>query len=61
MCLQMGKEIAVLLGSPRKGGNTEQMADAFIRGAERAGHHAVKNLCRRHKGGLCCLRRVLFL
>ncbi len=42
MCLQMGKEIAVLLGSPRRGGNTEQMADAFIRGAEKAGHRAVK-------------------
>ena len=38
----MGKEIAVLLGSPRRGGNTEQMADAFIRGAEKAGHRAVK-------------------
>ena len=38
----MGKEIVILLGSPRKGGNSEQMADAFIRGAERAGHRTVK-------------------
>ena len=29
-------------GQPRRGGNTEQMADAFIRGAEKAGHRAVK-------------------
>ena len=38
----MGKEIVVLLGSPRKGGNSEQLADAFIRGATQMGHHATK-------------------
>ena len=34
--------ILVLNGSPRKNGNTEIMADAFIRGAEEAGHTVYK-------------------
>lgn len=38
----MGKNIVVLTGSPRKGGNSDRMADAFIRGAQEAGHTAVK-------------------
>lgn len=32
------KRIAVIIGSPRHGGNTEKLARAFIRGAERAGN-----------------------
>lgn len=38
----MGKKVLVLTGSPRKNGNTEKMADAFIRGAEAAGHTVTK-------------------
>ncbi|MDR0601259.1 MAG: flavodoxin family protein [Treponema sp.] len=38
----MGKEILVLTGSPRRKGNSDRLADAFIRGAEAAGHHACK-------------------
>ena len=34
--------ITVLVGSPRKGGNTERLADAFIEGAEQAGNGVVK-------------------
>ncbi|MGL6197151.1 MAG: flavodoxin family protein [Thermoguttaceae bacterium] len=34
----MQKNILILTGSPRKGGNTDLMADAFKVGAERAGH-----------------------
>lgn len=34
----MGKQILMVTGSPRKGGNSDQMAVAFIRGAEAAGH-----------------------
>lgn len=34
----MGKKILVLNGSPRKGGNTELLVDAFIEGAQQAGH-----------------------
>ena len=38
----MAKNILVLTGSPRKGGNSDQLADAFIAGALKAGHRAVK-------------------
>lgn len=35
-------KIVVLNGSPRPNGNTEIMTDAFVRGAEEAGHQVVK-------------------
>ncbi len=35
----MGKNIIMLSGSPRKGGNTDMLAAAFIEGAESAGHN----------------------
>jgi multimeric flavodoxin WrbA len=38
----MAKEILILTGSPRRKGNSDQMADAFIRGAEAAGHKTHK-------------------
>lgn len=38
----MKKRILVITGSPRAGGNSDQMADAFIRGAESAGHAVTK-------------------
>lgn len=34
----MGKNILVITSSPRKHGNSDMMADAFIHGAEAAGH-----------------------
>jgi len=34
----MGHKILVVTGSPRKNGNTDLLADAFIRGAEAAGN-----------------------
>lgn len=37
-----GKTILVLTGSPRKGGNSDMMADAFIEGAKRAGHSILR-------------------
>lgn len=37
-----GKQILVLAGSPRTGGNTETLADAFIRGAQKNGNHVTK-------------------
>ncbi|MDR3123190.1 MAG: flavodoxin family protein [Treponema sp.] len=38
----MGKRILVLTGSPRRKGNSDQLADAFIKGAERKAHRIVK-------------------
>ena len=35
----MSRNIAVVVGSPRRGGNTWMLAEAFVRGAEEAGHH----------------------
>ena len=36
------KHILVIVGSCRKNGNTEQLADAFIRGSQDAGHRVEK-------------------
>lgn len=36
------KNILVVVGSGRKRGNTDLLAEAFIRGAEEAGHHVKK-------------------
>ncbi|OPL11455.1 MAG: flavodoxin [Firmicutes bacterium ML8_F2] len=38
----MQKSILVLTGSPRKNGNSERMADAFIKGALAVGHEVMK-------------------
>lgn len=38
----MGKNILILTGSPRNGGNTDKLANAFITGAQQAGHMTVK-------------------
>ena len=38
----MTKNILVLTGSPRIGGNSDIMADAFIRGTKAAGHKVNK-------------------
>ena len=40
--MTMKKKILVLTGSPRNGGNSELMADAFIKGAVSAGHEVTK-------------------
>lgn len=38
----MAKNILVLTGSPRRNGNSETLADAFIKGAKGRGHEVVK-------------------
>ncbi len=38
----MNRNVLVITGSPRKGGNTEMMADAFIKGALETGHSVNK-------------------
>lgn len=64
------KKIVILQGSPRKGGNTDLLADEFARGAETSGHQVEKiyladknihpciacNACRRN-GGNCVFQK----
>ncbi|AIF53080.1 flavodoxin family protein [Pelosinus sp. UFO1] len=52
----MLKNILVLTGSPRKGGNSDKLADAFIAGAQQAGHTTVKYATadKRIKGCIDC-------
>lgn len=52
----MSKNILVLTGSPRKGGNSDKLADAFIAGAQQAGHTTVKYTTadKRIKGCIDC-------
>ena len=38
----MSKQILVISTSPRKGGNSDTLADAFIQGAREAGHKVEK-------------------
>lgn len=38
----MSKNILVIVTGPRRGGNSETLADAFIKGAEEAGNHTEK-------------------
>ncbi|MDD3192713.1 MAG: flavodoxin family protein [Oscillospiraceae bacterium] len=47
------KNILVVVGSSRKNGNTDQLADAFIRGAEAAGHNVNKVFLGAKKIGGC--------
>ena len=56
----MAKNILVLTGSPRCGGNSDRMADAFIRGAQTAGHTVTKiSTAQLHVQGCAGLRRLL--
>lgn len=38
----MGREVLVLTGSPRKGGNSDMLAEAFMNGARAAGHEVAQ-------------------
>ena len=38
----MKKNVLVITGSPRAGGNSDLLADAFIEGAQSAGHTVTK-------------------
>ena len=49
----MGKKVLVISTSLRKGGNSETLADAFLRGAQEAGHQ-VEKICLQDKTiGFC--------
>ncbi len=49
----MGKTILVLTGSPRAGGNSDQLAEAFIRGAQGAGNQVLRFDAGRKNIGSC--------
>lgn len=62
------KKILILSGSPRRGGNSDLLCDAFMRGARESGNHVVKiriaekkvapcrgcYFCREHAGKCVC-------
>ena len=47
----MNKNVLILSGSPRKGGNSDILCDEFMRGAQEAGHTAEKIFIREKKIG----------
>lgn len=48
----MSKRILILTGSPRRGGNSDLMADAFAKGASEAGNSVVQfNTAHKHIQG----------
>ena len=49
----MGKKIVVITGSPRKGGNSFAMTDAFIKAAEAKGHTVTRFDAAMQKVGGC--------
>ena len=49
----MQKKILVLSSSPRKGGNSDMLCDALIKGAEEAGHFTEKIYVNDQKIGYC--------
>lgn len=49
----MSKKILILSGSPRKGGNSDLLCDAFLRGAQEAGNEVEKIRIAEKKIGYC--------
>ena len=49
----MNKNVLILSGSPRKGGNSDILCDEFMRGAQESGHTAEKIFIREKKIGYC--------
>lgn len=49
----MGKSVLILSGSPRRGGNSDTLCDAFMRGAEEGGNQVEKIFLRDQKIGYC--------
>lgn len=54
--IKMARKILVMTGSARRGGNSDLMADAFIKGAKLKGHEVIKYEAAAHgiKGCLYC-------
>jgi multimeric flavodoxin WrbA len=51
--LTTAKKVLILMGSPRKGGNTDHLCDEFIRGAREAAHDTEKIYLKDRKIGYC--------
>lgn len=49
----MSKKVLILSTSPRKGGNSDRLADEFMRGAQDAGHEVEKISLRDKQIGFC--------
>lgn len=47
------KKVLILSGSPRRGGNSDLLCDAFLKGAQEAGHAVEKLRVRDHKMAPC--------
>lgn len=47
------KHVLVISASPRRGGNSDLLADAFMQGAQEAGHDVAKISLREKKVGFC--------
>ena len=49
----MGKNVLIISSSPRKGGNSETLAEAFAKGAQDAGNHVETIRLREKQIGFC--------
>ncbi len=49
----MSKKVLILSGSPRKGGNSDFLCDAFMKGAQEAGHEVEKIFINDKQIGYC--------
>ena len=49
----MPKKVLIIAGSPRKGGNSDMLCDAFAKGAQAAGHTTEKIYLQDKKIGFC--------
>lgn len=49
----MSKKVLILSGSPRRGGNSDLLCDAFLDGAQEKGHSVEKIFIREQKIGYC--------
>ena len=49
----MSKNVLIISGSPRKGGNSDLLCDQFLQGAQEAGHQAEKIFLRDKKINYC--------
>ncbi len=49
----MSKQVLILSGSPRHGGNSDMLCDEFMKGALEAGHKVEKIEVARKKIGYC--------